>query len=433
MEEVTVVIVGAGPAGIATSACLNRLSIPNVVLERDDLKAPLWHKRTYDRLKLHLGKEFCQLPFMPFPSNFPTFVPRIAFLRYLDNYVSHFNVTIKCNRLVECASLIDHHKWEIVVKDTSWNKSEVYRCKYVVVASGENSEGCVPKIHGLDRFKGEYMHCSRYLNGRELYDKNVLVVGCGNSGMEIAYDLTNWGANTSLVVRNPVHVLSKEMVYIGMQMLKRVPVKTVDKVIVFMSRLRYGRINKYGFSRPKEGPFALKAATGRSPTIDVGCMARIKEGQVKVFPSITSIDNKRVEFDDGRAEEFDVIIFATGYKSTVLKWLKDYKQLFKENGMPKQRYPDHWKGQNGLYCAGFSSRGLMGISEDAQCIANDIHLALNNNNYNETHHAAKDVRNLNCDEESVSSDPLGTCKLIKVEFTMAATSQDEPPKVKSHP
>lgn len=81
-----------------------------------------------------------------------------------------------------------------------------------------------------------------------------------------------------------------------------------------------------------------------------------------------------MEFDDGRRGEFDVIIFATGYRSTVLKWLKDYKELFNEKGMPKRRYPDNWRGENGLYCAGFGSRGLEGISNDARRIASDIHL-----------------------------------------------------------
>ncbi|KAK7351067.1 hypothetical protein VNO77_10225 [Canavalia gladiata] len=377
--EVPVLIVGAGPAGLATSACLNKLSIPNVVIERDDCHASLWRKKTYDRLKLHLGKEFCSLPHMPFSSELPTFVPRVEFMRYLDSYVIRFKIGIRYNRNVESASLDDRTgKWRVVVKDLTSNLEEVYFADYLVAATGENSEGYIPKIDGLETFDGEYLHCSNYLNGRPWYDKNVLVVGCGNSGMEIAYDLTNWGANTSIVIRGPVHFFTKEMVFVGMCLLKYVEMEKVDKLMLLMSKMKYGDMSKYGLTRPNDGPFALKKKGGRTPTIDVGCVNRIKKGKVKVFPGISRIkEGKMIEFDDGRVGQYDVIVFATGYNSTVLKWLKDCKELFNEQGMPKPSHPNHWKGENGLYCAGFGRRGLEGISFDAERIADDISLTIN--------------------------------------------------------
>ncbi|KAL2339700.1 hypothetical protein Fmac_007640 [Flemingia macrophylla] len=377
VDDVLVVIVGAGPAGLATAACLNKLSIPNVVLERDDCHGSLWRKRAYDRLKLHLGKDFCNLPHMPFPSDFPTFVPRVSFLRYLDCYVTSFNISIRYNRNVESASFDESDgKWRVVVKDTESNADEVYLSDYLVVASGENSEGYIPYVHGLKGFQGEYMHCNQYINGRDMYGKNVLVVGSGNSGMEIAYDLTNWGANTSMVVRGPVHYFTKEMVYVGMSLLKYFDLQKVDKLMWLMSKLKYGDMSGYGLVRPKEGPFTLKIKGGTTPTIDVGCIRKIKKGLVKVYPTISSIVGKTIEFEDGRNGEFDIIIFATGYRSTVLKWLKDYRLLFNEHGMPKPDYPNHWKGEKGIYCAGFSRRGLEGISFDAKRIADDISLAV---------------------------------------------------------
>ena len=207
--EVPVVIVGGGPAGIATAGCLNRLKISNIVLEREDCDASLWRKRAYDRLKLHLGKEFCSLPHMPFPPDLPIFVPRVEFLRYIDTYVAHFNIDIKCNRSVDSAFIDESSgKWKVVVKNTASGADEIYVAEFLVVATGENNQGYVPRIDGLEGYEGEYMHCSKYLNGRDMYAKNVLVVGCGNSGMEIAYDLTNWGANTSIVVRSPVSCFS---------------------------------------------------------------------------------------------------------------------------------------------------------------------------------------------------------------------------------
>ncbi|KAI6691040.1 hypothetical protein NL676_027868 [Syzygium grande] len=118
-KEVVVAIVGAGPSGLATAACLNRLGIANIVLEREDCSASLWRKRSYDRLKLHLAKQFCELPDMPFPSNSLKFVPRDQFIEYLDNYKSGFEIKLYCQRSVESASYDDRiGKWRIVARNT---------------------------------------------------------------------------------------------------------------------------------------------------------------------------------------------------------------------------------------------------------------------------------------------------------------------------
>ncbi|KAJ9675116.1 hypothetical protein PVL29_024171 [Vitis rotundifolia] len=372
MEEV-VIIVGAGPSGLATSACLNVLSIPNIILEREDCFASLWKKRSYDRLKLHLGKQFCQLPHMPYPPGTPTFIPKAGFLQYLEDYVSHFQINPRYHRFVESASYDKVvGKWHIVAKNTLSDELEVYLGKFLVVATGENSEGLIPKIPGLDSFGGEFMHCSNYKNGKRFTNKEVLVVGCGNSGMEIAYDLWDHGAVTSVVVRNPVHVVTKEMVLLGMFLLKYIPCKVVDYVTVSLAKLIYGDLSSYGLPRPSEGPFYLKDVTRSSPIIDVGTIEKIKKGEIQVVPTITKIEGDYVYFSDGKMNRFDAIIFATGYKSTVLKWLKESEDLFNEDGMPKKSFPNHWNGENGLYCVGFASRGLFGIARDAEHIANHI-------------------------------------------------------------
>ncbi|KAI6691038.1 hypothetical protein NL676_027866 [Syzygium grande] len=203
-KEVVVAIVGAGPSGLATAACLNCLGIANIVLEREDCSASLWRRRLYDQLKLHLAKQFCELPHMPFPSNSLKFVPRNQFIEYLDNYKSGFEIKLCCQRSVESASYDDRiGKWRIVARNTGSGEDEVYVAEFLVVASGESSEGVILEVDGLDSFGRAAMHSSECRNGREFRGKNVLVVGCGNPGMEIAYDLWSYGANTSIVARSP--------------------------------------------------------------------------------------------------------------------------------------------------------------------------------------------------------------------------------------
>ncbi|KAL5705485.1 indole-3-pyruvate monooxygenase [Ranunculus cassubicifolius] len=373
MEQTRVIIVGAGPSGLATSACLNTHGIPNIVLEREDCCASLWKKKAYDRLKLHLAKEFCNLPHMPFPTHAPTYVPKDQFISYIDEYASFFHIKPNYCRSVESASYdVNTKKWRVTVKNTVSSATEVYIAEFLVVATGENSKGFIPAFPGLDDFSGESIHSSEYKSGSKYQGKDVLVVGSGNSGMEIAYDLSNYGARTSIVIKSPVHVLSTEMVRLGMRLLKYFPVHWVDKLILKIANYCYGDLSSLGLTRPTKGPFYLKTATGRSPVLDVGTSHKIAKGEIRVLPAVSSIAENSVRFADGESREFDAIIFATGYRSTCNYWLKDYDFLLNNEGMPKGKFPNHWKGSNGLYCVGFARRGLAGVSMDAQAVANDI-------------------------------------------------------------
>ncbi|XP_020213694.1 probable indole-3-pyruvate monooxygenase YUCCA10 [Cajanus cajan] len=379
MGEATVVIVGGGPGGLAISACLSQKCISHIILEKEDCSVSLWRKNAYDRVNLHLASEFCSLPLMPHPPSAPTFLSKEDFLQYIDTYIAHFNINPLYSRFVESAKYDQvGDKWRVEAKNTLEDKVEVYVAKFLVIATGENSEGYIPNVPGLESFEGEIVHSKYYKSGSKYESKEVLVVGCGNSGMEIAYDLQDFGARTSIVIRNPVHVLTKELIHQGMCALKHLPVDVVDTMVTFLSDTEYGDLSKYGIYRPKKGPFYLKGVTGRSPIIDVGTIRKIKDGAIKVISShIERIENKKVIFGNNEEKEFDAIVFATGYRSIVNSWLKDYKYVLNDEGMPKNEFPNHWKGECGLYCAGLSRRGLFGVKIDAEAIVDDIKNILN--------------------------------------------------------
>ncbi|XP_057455536.1 probable indole-3-pyruvate monooxygenase YUCCA10 [Lotus japonicus] len=374
MEEATVLIVGAGPSGLAISACLTQNSISHIILEKEDCSASLWRKNTYDRLKLHLAKEFCFLPFMPHPPSSPTFLSKSDFVQYIDIYVEHFDINPRYCRSVESASYDEGgNKWRVETNNTREGKVETYEAKFLVIASGENSECYIPDLQGLGSFEGETVHSKYYKRGSDYKSKRVLVVGSGNSGMEIAYDLCNWGATTSILIRSPLNVITKELIHQGMRMVKYLPVQVVDKVITFLGNLKYGDLTQFGIYQPKHGPLYAKYLTGKSAVIDVGTVGKIKEGEIKVIPSnIKRIEKNKVVFANNMEKEFDAIVFATGYRSVAHKWLKDYNYILNEYGMPKNDYPNHWKGDHGLYCGGLARRGLWGVKMDAEAIAEDI-------------------------------------------------------------
>ncbi|KAI4376619.1 hypothetical protein MLD38_014360 [Melastoma candidum] len=367
------IIIGAGPSGLAVAACLKQRGVPSLVLERADCIASLWKHRTYDRLRLHLPKQFCELPSFQFPKSFPTYPTKQQFVSYLDAYVEHFDIRPAFNRTVIGAELDRNFRlWRVKTIGVKHEEVE-YASRWVIVATGENAEDHFPCLEGIENFRGTIIHTSSYRSG-ELFDgKRVLVVGCGNSGMEVSLDLCNHNALPSLAVRDSVHVLPQEMLGVStfglsMSLLKWFPTCLVDRFLLLMSYLMLGNTGKYGLSRPKLGPLQLKNMTGKTPVLDVGTLSKIKSGHIKVFRGIKRIKGQTVEFVDGKAACFDAIILATGYKSNVPSWLKETGMFRKEDG-----FPNGWKGEHGLYAVGFTKRGLLGASIDARRIAEDIH------------------------------------------------------------
>ncbi|KAG5581444.1 hypothetical protein H5410_052071 [Solanum commersonii] len=352
-EELEVVVVGAGPSGIAISACLNKLGIKNIVLEKEDCCAYLWKKKTYDRLHLHLSKKICSLPFMPHATSSPKYLSKNEFIQYLDEYVEHFNIKPKFQTCVELAFYnSEENKWNVKSRNVASGEMELYACDFLILVTGENNEGYIPNVVGIENFKGNIIHSSDYKSGEQYKDKKVLVIGSGNSGMEIAFDLSNYGSHTSIVIRSPIHVVTREMVHIGMVLLKYLPISLVDTMIAKFAKFKFGNLEKFGIPQRKKVHFQLKSQ--------------------KVLPGISEIKEHTVMFENGEERQFDAIIFATGYKNVATKWLKDYSSIFLDDGTLKNEFPNHWKGENGLYCAGFSKRGLAGISMDAITIVDDI-------------------------------------------------------------
>lgn len=211
------IIVGAGPSGLAVAATLSRHAVPFTVLERSDGIADLWTNRTYDRLRLHLPKVFCELPHARFPPDFPTYPTKHDFLQYLRSYAARFAVAPLFGRTVTRARYdAEASLWRVTAVSSSSSAAAgggaaaetttetEYVSPWLVVASGENAEVVVPTVKGRERFGGEVLHSSTYRSGERFKGMRVLVVGCGNSGMEMCLDLCEHGAMPFMSVRSGV-------------------------------------------------------------------------------------------------------------------------------------------------------------------------------------------------------------------------------------
>ncbi|KAL5227123.1 hypothetical protein ABZP36_015388 [Zizania latifolia] len=299
-QEEEVIIVGAGQSGLAAAACLSLRRVHSLILERDDCVASLWRHRTYDRVRLDLAKHHCTLPHALHDTAVPTYLPRDDFVRYLDAYVNRFAV---CSHLRR--------------------RTERYSARHLVAATGKNDEKVVPEVPGLNTFPGKVVHASDYRSVEEFKGKLVLVVGCGNSGIEITYDLAVAGSATSIVVCSKVHLVSKEIWNMAMTLYRYLPLWVIDKMVLLMCAVVFGDTARYGLWRPAIGPFTMKLTTPMYPVYDVGTFAKIRSGEIHVVPAAPkSIHSSDVEFANGMQHAFDAIVFATGYRSTTKQWLK---------------------------------------------------------------------------------------------------------------
>ncbi|KAG0542688.1 hypothetical protein BDA96_02G126200 [Sorghum bicolor] len=381
------IVVGAGPAGLSVAACLRARGVPCVVLDRADCIASLWQRRTYDRLRLHLPRHFCELPGLPFPDNYPEYPTKRQFVDYLNAYAEQAGVQPRFNQAVTSARYdAAAGFWRVRADDVVLAEDAAavaagattteYIGRWLVVATGENAERIVPEFEGAEDFAGPVSHVSEYKSGEAYRGKRVLVVGCGNSGMEVCLDLCDHNALPSMVVRDAVHVLPREMFgvatfSVAVFLLRFLPLWLVDAILVLLARLFLGDLDKLGIRRPAGGPLELKNTRGRTPVLDIGALARIRSGHIQIVPGIKRLFRGGAELVDGRRVAADAVILATGYQSNVPQWLKGC-DFFTQEGYPRVPFPHGWKGESGLYSVGFTRRGLSGVSSDAVKVAQDI-------------------------------------------------------------
>ncbi|KAJ4778645.1 Flavin-containing monooxygenase [Rhynchospora pubera] len=370
------IIVGAGPSGLATAGCLTKQGVPYVILERANCIASLWKKRTYNRLKLHLPKQFCQLPLLPFPDDYPKYPTKKQFIEYLELYQNHFNIKPRFNECVLSARFDQASRlWRVRTARGGGDEME-YISRWLVVAAGENAECVIPEFDGLKDFNGTISHVSEYRTGELYSGKKVLVVGCGNSGMEICLDLCEHNAFPSMVVRDSVHILPREIFgkstfEIGVSLMQCLPLWLVDTIVLFLTWLVLGSTECLGLKRPSKGPFALKKIDGKTPVLDIGALSKIRSGDIKIVPAVKRFFKHSVEFVNGQVVPIDSVIFATGYRTNVLDWLQE-NDMFNNQGYAKEAMQTAEKGNCGLFVVGYTRRGISGCSLDAIKVAIDI-------------------------------------------------------------
>mgnify|MGYP003325277274 CR=1 FL=1 len=349
MEKI--VVIGAGPAGLACAAILAKNNIPFELLEQANTICPAWHNH-YDRLALHTVKSLSALPYLPFPDAYPTYVPKAQLLTYFDDYIKYFDIKPNLNTTVQ----------HIEEKENGWTIStsngEAIEGSQIIITTGFNRVPYSPEISGLESFTGSSFHSKDYKNPKQLEGDRILVVGMGNSGAEIALDLALNGKTTYLSVRGPVNIVPRDFLGNPTQLtakkLASLPPFIGDRLGRLVQYLSIGNLNKYGIKRPNIFPAKQLRTLGKTPVIDLGTVAEIKKGNISIRPGIKAINGSSVQFTNNQSTHFDHIIFATGYQSAVEQFAPFVQPLLNEHGHPGQ-FRHLTKRGNIAYFVGFNA------------------------------------------------------------------------------
>ncbi|MFD6364392.1 flavin-containing monooxygenase [Streptomyces roseolus] len=366
-----VYVIGAGPGGLAVAATLRARGVRAVVLEKSGSVGASWRGH-YDRLRLHTTRRLSGLPGLRIPRAYGRWVARADVVRYLEAYAEKHELDVVTG--------VEVHRIEPAGNGTgSWtlhaSGGRRLTGRAVVVATGHNHTPAVPAWPGLDGYEGELIHAREYRNPEPYAGKDVLVVGVGNTGAEIAADLAGGGAaRVRLAVRTVPHIVRRTTAGWPAQrtgiLVRRLPAPLVDRLGAGMARFAAPDLAAHGLPRPDTG-IATRARAGAVPVQDVGLVDAVRSGKVEVVAAVEALDGAEVVLADGTRIAPDVVIAATGYRRA-LEPLVGHLGVLDDRGRPVRRGPRHTPG---LHFVGFAnpiSGMLREISMEAERIARRI-------------------------------------------------------------
>jgi len=340
------VVVGAGPGGLAAAAALARRGVDVTVLERADAVAASWRGH-YDRLHLHTTRRWSSLPGMPFPRSYGRWVARDDVVAYLERYARDLDVRTGVTvRSIEP----DGAGWVLRTD------ADDVTARHVVVATGYNHTPVPPAWPGVETFTGELVHASRYRNARPFVGRDVLVVGVGNTGAELAVDLVEGGASrVRLAVRTPPHIVRRSNFGWPAQgtgiAVRHLPVPVVDRIARVVARVEVPDLASYGLPRPTVGLYS-RVLEGSVPVQDVGLIAAVQAGTVEPVAAVVGIEGADVLLAGDTRIQPDAVIAATGYRRG-LEPLVGHLGVLDARGLPVAHGPR--PARPGLYFTGYTN------------------------------------------------------------------------------
>lgn len=338
-----VVVVGAGQGGLAIAARLGQLGVDTLVVERNERVGDSWRKR-YHSLVLHDPVWYDHLPYLNFPDHWPVFSPKDKIAGWFEFYAQAMELNVWTSAEVVGGSYDKASgTWTVTVRRSDGAERELHP-SHVVLATGMSGVPNVPDIPGVADFAGQVCHSSAFVGGDALDGKRALVVGCCNSGHDIAQELNEQGAAVTILQRSSTYVMSSEngiaTLFAGTYEEGGPRVEDADLMFAsipypLLAQLHQGATRviaeldaelidglegagfKMDYGDDGSGLFLKYLRRGGGYYIDVGCSALIASGEVRVKQGV-EIDHftrDGVVFTDGSGQAFDAVVLATGYQN----------------------------------------------------------------------------------------------------------------------
>lgn len=332
-SENHVVIVGAGPSGLAAALCLSDVAVRSVVLDRGQV-GESWRSR-YDRLRLNTGRQFSHLPKRKYPKGTPLFPSRDEVVAHLEEHSGQRGIELRVDTTVEQIVRRKPSGWGVVTSNG------IVDAAHVVVATGFAHTPYQPNWPGTASYAGQVLHSASYRNPAPFAGSRVVVVGAGCSGMEIAYDLAAGGAaKVWLSVRTPPN-LAPRMGPAGQsndvvsKPLFHLPPRLADAISRRARLAAFGDLSEFGLPIPKDGPFSRAHRLHVAPTlVDPEVVDAIRDRSIEVVADLTAVDGRSALLADGTRLDADVVIAATGYRCG-LEPLVGHLGVLTDDGLPK--------------------------------------------------------------------------------------------------
>jgi cation diffusion facilitator CzcD-associated flavoprotein CzcO len=322
MEETSrtpqVLVVGAGPAGLATAACLKRRGIEAVILEAGETPGATW-RSLYDRLHLHTIKRLSGLPGYPMPRHMPRYPSRDQFAGYLAAYAARFKLRIETNTPATSARYADG-QWTVTTPHGEW------QAPVLVSAAGVFGNPDPVNYPGQGAFGGRVINASVYRNPEPFAGQRVLVVGSGNTGAEIAVDLAEHGVDTSVAIRAGANVVPRDLLGVPIQVWAHVIARLPRGITRTLAPALLARAVRRQAAAGVPRPATSVLDSSRVPVIGLALLRLAKSGRITIKGAIERLTSNGVRFADGHEAIYDTVIFATGYRPA-LGYLADAIQL----------------------------------------------------------------------------------------------------------